>query len=919
MTLLCSRPFRALPLLAALSASISSLPPRAEGAIETEAVIGQPFGVGRITLDVYEDKVPEALGIEGIGLKEKNGRIFYPAIDNPALRKLVKELLDAETPLSSGGPLREGVGEVMREFLERQQRTTIYFLFRGNEPLEVSLQLRKPVELTIVPKATDSPPQRRFRRTVAAGGNRRLLLLWWQQYAKGPRLFEPTPDYPPLVQTYLTATLARRLNLRLPEETQTPSADASLRKEIGFNLGTESLRMAMMQDRILGLNDLAESADQPLPEALNPPELVVPEPAADVKIEPMAMRVPAECFYARFGSFANFLWLQDTLAKWGGDAQNLIALRGLDLGMSQHMEKQLVLRQTVLSRLLGDTVIADVAIVGTDMFLREGASYGIIFHARNNAVLTTSLVQQRQERMQAGGVTEQKLTIDGRSVSYLASPDGAVRSYYVVDGDFQFVSTSKHLVARFLATSSGKGSLGATKEFRYARTLMPLGRGDTIWLYASDAFFRNITSPHYRIEMARRLQAASDIDLVDVARLAAACEGKPAETIEQLKTGNLLPAEFGPLPGGSQVVLQGSEVHDSLRGRRGAFLPVADTPVENATQAEVSQYRKFVDFYRANWGRMDPIIAGVKRTALANDREQVVIDVLMSPFAPQHFALLREQLGPADSRQLAPIAGNVAAFEAVMTGGRIFGALCDREPSQNAGATGWFVPAKLRELLVGYVGTTGALGPLAVLNLGFPPSDAAGYSQSRIGGWRRESADDDGKDGALGRYTVFSFHREVLESVTPQLRLDKAARPAQIRLRLGDVSNARVTPGLNDLAYARTRETSLGNLRLLHAVNQQLHVPLAACRDKAEFLLDAKLICPLGGKYVLREPTDETAFWTSTALDPTQTGGFLAVRAPKGYLSPPLNWLRGLDLDATMTEKSVSAHAEVIMQTPAKK
>ena len=31
-------------------------------------------------------------------------------------------------------------------------------------------------------------------------------------------------------------------------------------------------------------------------------------------------------------------------------------------------------------------------------------------------------------------------------------------------------------------------------------------------------------------------------------------------------------------------------------------------------------------------------------------------------------------------------------------------------------------------------------------------------------------------------------------------------------------------------------------------------------------------------------------------------------------MSPPLNWFRGLDLDATMTEKTVSAHAEVIMQ-----
>ena len=196
----------------------------------------------------------------------------------------------------------------------------------------------------------------------------------------------------------------------------------------------------------------------------------MPEPAADVKIEPIAMRVPAECFYVRFGSFANFLWLQDTLAKWGGDAQNLIALRGLDRGMSGRMEKQLVLKQTVLSRMLGGTVIADVAIIGTDMFFREGASYGMLFHARNNLGLSASFdpaaARADQGRRRDGGEGQ-----DRRSdVSYLSSPDGTVRSYYVADGDFHFVATSKRLVARFLATASGKGSLGASKEFRHARS-----------------------------------------------------------------------------------------------------------------------------------------------------------------------------------------------------------------------------------------------------------------------------------------------------------------------------------------------------------------------------------------------------------------------------------------------------------------
>ena len=71
-----------------------------------------------------------------------------------------------------------------------------------------------------------------------------------------------------MVDNYLMSTLARRLNLRLPEEKQTKSAYAELRHELGLNVGTESLRMAMMQDRILGLNNLDQPADQPLPEPL---------------------------------------------------------------------------------------------------------------------------------------------------------------------------------------------------------------------------------------------------------------------------------------------------------------------------------------------------------------------------------------------------------------------------------------------------------------------------------------------------------------------------------------------------------------------------------------------------------------------------------------------------------------------------
>ena len=249
--------FSVAPALAQLRFQIRHAP----RPLEIEAVAGEPFGVGRITFELPRDKLPEPLGIEGIGLGEKHGRVLYPTLDNPALGKMMKEILEGGTPLTSGGPMREEVGGILRGILDRPPRTTLYFLFRGAEPLELSLEARESIPLRVVP--VNDP--------IA---HRRLLQQWWQQYAKPAGLFQPKPDFPPVVDTYLMSTLARRLNLRLPQEKQTESAYSQLRHELGLNVGTESLRMAMMQDRILGLNNLDEPADQPLPEPLPPPEPV---------------------------------------------------------------------------------------------------------------------------------------------------------------------------------------------------------------------------------------------------------------------------------------------------------------------------------------------------------------------------------------------------------------------------------------------------------------------------------------------------------------------------------------------------------------------------------------------------------------------------------------------------------------------
>ncbi len=507
----------------------------AQGGAAVEAIAGEPLGVGRVVVDLPAEELPAPLGAEGLGLSEKDGRVLYPAIRNPMLPGLLREMLGPQSPLTSGGPVREQAGGLIRGFLATQPpRLTIYFLFRGDAPLSLTLDARKSYAVQAVP-----------RRDPML--HRRLLEAWWRDYS-ARRQFQGKPDYPPMVENYLASSLARRLDLRLPSDRQIESGYAQLEHELGVSLATESILVALQQDRVLGLTNNSLAADQPLPQAIAPPPLEVPEPDAKLAVEPIAMHVPAEWFYVRFGSFSNFLWLQDTLETWGGDLQNLVAQRGLDYGRSERMQRQLIMQMTQVSRLLGDAVISDVAIVGSDMFFHEGPAVGFLFEARNNFLLGSNLVAERAQRLAHGGAAEQRLKIAGQSVSFIASPDGRVRSYYVQSGDYHLITSSRTMVEQFLAVAKGAGSLGATKEFRNARTIVPLARNDTVFVYFSDAFFRALTSPRYRVEMTRRLEADADIELVQLAVLAAAAEGKPNGSIEQLIAGGMLPADFGPRP-----------------------------------------------------------------------------------------------------------------------------------------------------------------------------------------------------------------------------------------------------------------------------------------------------------------------------------------------------------------------------------
>lgn len=862
--------------------------------IEVDAFAGEPFGVGRLQLDLPPTMLPQPLGAEGLGVVELDGRVLYPALASGGnAGALVSELLEG-TPLMRGGPIREQVGGLLRDVLNRPPKTELFFLFRGKNALQITVLADRPISGTVVP--------RRDARI-----HREMMAAWWNAYAASPGLLESKPEYPPLVENYLTTTLARRLKLNLPPKKQIAPWQDEVEETLGPMLGTESIRVGMIQDRILGLNDLSLPADRPLPPPLRPIRDEAPDVPADVAVEPIAMRVPEECFYVRFGGYANLLWYQDTAARWGGDLQNLANSRGLDYGLNKRFEERLAVKQTALARMFGEAVIADVAIIGMDMFFREGAAFGMLFQAKQPAMLRTSLSMARSELVRAGTAKEEPVDIEGTSVPLLRSADGHVHSYLVADGNFFLATSSRVLAKRFLETGKEQGALGALPEFRLARREMPLDRNDAIFVYLSQAFFENFSSPHYRVEMARRLQAHADIELVQLAVLAAAAEGKPGATIEDLMRGGLLPAEFGPRPDGSHTVLDtDGTVTDSMRGRYGAFLPVPDTPVEQITRAEASTVARFHAFLQENWGgRYDPLMVAIAREALEDGIERVTIDARLKPFANEHYQKLSQFVGDPDTTRLAAIPGNVLAGEVQLKQQRLFWGMRDVGPPV-ATVAGTLMPfGRLRDFIVGYLGTAGELGPLAQLHMQLGPPGSRGEAISqRLGLWRRQ----------LGPFTVFSFQPQVLDEVMPQLRFVETEHSGQLRLEVADPHAPRMTDFVNKLLYSRTRETSLSNLRLFHQLEQQLHVPPGSCREAAEFLLGAGLYCPLGGEYELTE-RNGIERWTSTELTAGTGGSILRMELPPGYTAPPLRWLRGLDLHAEMNPDVLRAHVEVLMDT----
>lgn len=904
--------------------------------------VGAGWGIGFVDINLSPENVYGPLTVNQSTVTSPDRRVFYPAFAFSAPDQKTKEILTERPTLP---PFVQGI--VRSAMDNARPRCRIFFLFWGAQPLRVDVGTNPPVSFTLYPSS--NPP------TYYA-----LINQWFDHFipennSLGKNLAPPAPS---MIKNYLQSMLVYRLGLdqdficqkRSPWDEVSPfnftAPTPSLRSKMPYisffedatleNISIEDLMPKSVSGnsilpkeladddeggtastvddearfdgrKLMHLNEIAPTMYLPMPSL---EDVAIDEKAT---VEPIAMRVPKDCLYIRFGSFNNFLWFQNFTQSLEGDLMNLVASQSVDRDSMEKIQTTLATRMTEMSKMMGPTVIQDVAFIGSDLFFDDGPSFGLLFHATNSFLLSTGINGDRANALKENPDAKEKtVKIADRKVKFLCTPDGRIQSYYAVDGAFHLITTSKKLVEEFFATSDANNSLGAQLYFKYARTQMPLDNKYTVFVYASEDFLYRIVSPQYWTEISRRRRSAAEIEMAILARQAALNEGVEATTLEDLVRYGYLPKSVLIRPDGSRLKFDDNGgVYDTKRGYCGQFRPCADMKVESMSDYELSRYEAMRESFQQKIVQLNPLMVGLKVNKIDDNNSRLSIDARVSPFARANFERTKSYFGPLDTVRFAPVPGDCIQAQAILNNARLLMGVRNDIPYQ--GPTG----RPVRDILTGifgndlgvYFGTTnergflGLLGTFGIAPVG-PPAEYTIQSRPDIDMRYRDQ-----------HIRLFSFQPEIPPQVQPYLAYEIVPDPQHVWISVNDPMTVPIGRRINDVCYAMSARTSLSNLVTLQTMVQQLGVAPADAMAFFEKHSFVKMASPIGGQYAYQPLAPAMGFWTDTALGTANMRnlGWFSVRPPQGYLAQPWAWFRGGDFRFKIEPEAVQFTADIDM------
>jgi hypothetical protein len=364
------------------------------------------------------------------------------------------------------------------------------------------------------------------------------------------------------------------------------------------------------------------------------------------QVSPLARLVPSNQYFVQARSLTKLVDLVESGDLWSMHLFNQAAQDATSSNVGDRLREQLAVRTDPLSKPFYDVVVDQVAITGSDLYLREGSDVTVIFALKQPAVFAARMnkfLDDAQEKYPSA----RRMNGEYLGVKYvhIASPDRKVHVFSAYPRpDLHVRANSRIGLERVLAAIRGRDAqgreverLGDTAEFRYIRTLMKEGADEEdAFIYLSDAFVRHIVGPKLKLTERRRLIAYNHMRMIGHAALLYRTQfGKEPESIAQLVEAGCAPAGFtndelaNPFGGRYALASDGLTGLCSVNGLPSDLIPNAELPLDNVSQQEADEYQQFLDQYNSYWRTFfDPIAIRVKIDEKKYRAETIVLPLI---------------------------------------------------------------------------------------------------------------------------------------------------------------------------------------------------------------------------------------------------------------------------------------------------
>jgi hypothetical protein len=422
-----------------------------------------------------------------------------------------------------------------------------------------------------------------------------------------------------------------------PMRSSPPGSDLGTLMET--TTGATAIQEALQTDRPLFALAAREPANIPVATlkgpslASHPWEALLTRSGAP-PAERLAVNVPAEFYYVRASDLPSLYHLLDEVDAWGTPAASVLDGAFEERALAARYEAELALKRGPLTRALGSAVVGEVALVGSDPYVKEGSDVTVLLQVKSRSLFDAALAATLVDlEMEHGSLVRSKREHAGVEVSVARSSDGAVAQQRATVGDVEIVSNSANAMDVVLDTYKGlHPRLIDEPDFRFMLARDAHTQADVLG-YMGDRFVGAVVGPKQKVLEARRQMALSELTTPGFAALLYGwMQGKSPAKLEDLFSTSLLAKSDMVHAAGGPIAWRPGDAARSSWGTPAALTPLIDLPApQTVTASERAGYDWFARGYEFRWSAyIDPIAVRIA-FAPREGRETMTVDVRELP------------------------------------------------------------------------------------------------------------------------------------------------------------------------------------------------------------------------------------------------------------------------------------------------